>query len=182
MSEKIILTAEMIQAAKDYIPVVIKESWVNDCAEKCFNRLSITADGEELPPMYMVNDSLKARYLMAAFVGLYLQEKYVSDEKDPMLMCEEDYDKWAGSHVFNQIERMKREPDVRDKCFDLLYDYRMLEKRFHSAIIGLLTVQNDPVIRQNEMMANQMKALPELLGQLKELQEKVETDAERPIQ
>ena len=151
-------------------------------ADKCCNRLSITADGEQMPPMYMINDSLKSRYLLGAFVGMYLGMKYEPDASDKLLMSEMDYDKWAGSHVLNQMERLKRDTDVRDKCFDLLYDYRMLEKRFHSAIIGLLTVQNDPVIRQNEMMANQMKALPELLGQLKELQEKVETDAERPIQ
>lgn len=178
MSEKIILTAEMIQAAKDYIPIAMKETWVADNAAKCFDKLAITADGEQMPAMYMINDSLKARYLMAAFVGLYLGAEYLADEKDPALMSAEDYDRWAGSHVFNQIERMKHNQDIRDKCFDMLYDYRILEKRFHSYIIGLLTVQNDAVIRQNEMIANQMKALPELLGQLKKLQEKVEQDAE----
>ena len=179
MSEKIILTAEMIQSAKDYIPVGIKEAWVSDNASKCFDRLQITADGEQMPPMYMINESLKARYLMGAFVGMYLGINYMPDDSDPTLMASADYDRWAGSHIFNQIERMKRDPDVRDKCFDLLYDYRALEKRFHSSIIGLLAVQNDSVIRQQDLMATQMKQMPELMRQLKELTGKVEKDAEQ---
>lgn len=178
MSKTIELTKEMIQAAKDYVPVAVKEQWVSDCAEKCFDRLSITADGEQMPPMYMVNDSLKARYLMGAFVGMYLGLKYEPDESHALLMSAEDYDKWSGSHVFNQIERLKRDPDVRDKCFDMLYDYRMLEKRLHSSVLGLLTVQNDPVIRQNEMMAAQVKAMPEVLRQIKELRGEVPEEAE----
>lgn len=179
MRGKIELTKEAILAAEDYIPVTIKEQWVTDCADKCFDRLSITADGEQMPPMYMINESLKARYLMGAFVGMYLGLKYEPDGSDALLMGVEDYDKWAGSHVFNQIERLKRDPDVRDKCFDLLCDYRALEKRFHSSIIGLLTVQNDSVIRQQDLMATQMKQMPELMRQLRELTGKVEEDAEQ---
>lgn len=178
MSKTVELTKEMIQAAKDYVPVAVKKQWVSDCAEKCFDRLSITADGEQMPPMYMVNDSLKARYLMGAFVGMYLGLKYEPDESHALLMSAEDYDRWAGSHVFNQIERLKRDPDVRDKCFDMLYDYRMLEKRLHSSVLGLLTVQNDPVIRQNEMMAAQVKAMPEVLRQIKELRGEIPEEAE----
>ena len=173
MRQRVELTKELLLGAEDYIPVTIKEHWVSDCASKCFDRLSITADGEQMPAMYMVNDSLKARYLMGAFVGMYLGLKYEPDESDALLMSVEEYEKWAGSHVFNQIERMKRDPDVRDKCFDMLYDYRALEKRFHSSIIGLLAVQNDSVIRQQDLMATQMKQMPELMRQLRELKGKV---------
>lgn len=180
---KVELTKEMILAAKDYVPLEVKRAWVADCSDKCFDRLAITADGETMPPMYMVNSGLKARCLMGAFVGMYLGLDYEPDADNALLMSAEDYDKWAGSHIFNQFERMKRDPDVRDKCFDLLFDYRVLEKMFHAAVNGLLLVQNDPVIRQNELMATQMKELPKVLTQMKELQKKVskDGDAERPV-
>lgn len=175
---RIEVTKEMLLAAKDYVPLEVKKAWVADCADKCFDRLAITADGETMPAMYMVNSGLKARYLMGALVGMYLGLDYEPDGGDALLMSAEDYDKWAGSHVFNQIERMKRDPDVRDKCFDLLFDYRALEKQFHAAVGGILTVQNDPVIRQNELMAAQMREMPKVLNQIKEMQEKVSKEKE----
>lgn len=171
--ETIELTKEMILAAKSYIPLGIKDAWVADCSAKCFDRLAITADGEQMPPMYMVNASLKSRYLMGAFVGFYLCADYMAESEDnKALMSMEDYDKWAGSHIFNQLERWKRDADVKDKCFDILSDYRVLEKRFGLAINSLLTVQNDQVIRQNDLVKNQiMQEMPELLKGLQELQE-----------
>lgn len=174
MSEKIEITKETILEARDYVPLTEKEDWVADVAPKCFNKLAITADGEPVPPMYMVSTGLKCRYLMAALAGMYFGAEYQGDEKDPTMMSEAEYDRWASSHVLNQLERMKRESDVRDKCFDLLTDYKDLEKRLSSQINSLLTVQNDSVIRQTQYTTAQMKELPLILAQLKELQGKVD--------
>lgn len=171
MSEKIEITAEMILGASDYVPNAEKESWVTETAAKCFDKLAITADGESLPPMYRVNEGLKRRYLMAAFVHKYLQQGYNGDPKDPELMSEDDFDRWARSHVFEQINRMKHIIDVRDKCFDLMADYKDLEKRLASELYSLLNVQNDSVLRQSQYTAAQMKDLPSVIAQLKELQE-----------
>lgn len=176
--ERIEVTKEMLLGARDYLSLGIKEAWVRENAEKCFDRLAITADDEPMPPMYAVNGALKSRYLMAAFVAFYLRQDYEALKDDTALMSEEEYDRWAGSHVFNQIERWKRDSDLRDKCYDLLYDYRDLEKRFTAQIVGLLTVQNDSVIRQNELTASQMKELPAVLEQLKELQKAREGEPE----
>ena len=167
---EIVLTRELIAGAKDYLPDAVKEAWTAENAAKCFDKLQITADGEAMPPMYAVNASLKARYLMAAFAGLYLGAEYEAEADNVALMSVADYDRWAGSHVFNQMERMKRFIEVRDKIFDIIEDYRALEKRFHAAIGNLLTVQNDPVIRQNEVTSNAVKELPEVLKQLEALQ------------
>ena len=169
--EKVVISKEMIQAASDYIPLEEKEAWVADNAPKCFDKLAITADGEAMPPMYAVNVALKNRYLMAALVSMYLKQAYVADTKDEPLISREDYDKWANSHTINQIDRLKKDAEVRDKCYDILYDYRELEKMFSAQIYALLNVQNDSVIRQSEQMTNAIKELPALLEQLKELQE-----------
>lgn len=174
--EKITITKEMLLQAADYVENALKDTWVSDNAPKCFDKLTITSDDEPMPPMYMVNIGIKNRYLMGAFVGFYLKQPFNTENGNMALMTEQDYDKWAGSHVYNQVERWKRDAELRDKCYDLLADYKDIEKRFSAQLNGLLTVQNDSVIRQNDFTANQMKQLPELLEQLKELQGKVETD------
>ena len=175
MSDKIEITKEIMLAARDYVPNAEKEAWAAENATKCFDKLSIKgSDGEPAPDMYMVNSGLKARYLMGAFVGMYLGQKFEAEQDGSALMSEADYDRWAGSHAINQIERWKRDADLRDKCYDMLSDFKDLEKRLSAQISGLLSVMNDPVMRQNEYMAAQVKQMPELLEQLKEFQGKVE--------
>ena len=172
MSGKIELTKELMLGARDYIPLAEKEAWVAENAPKCFDQLAITADDEAMPPMFMVNTGLKSRYLMAALVNLYFRAKKTdASEADEWLMSVEEYDAWAGSHVFNQLERWKRDGDLKFKAYDLLYDYKDLEKRFSAQISSLLAVQNDPVIRQEQQTATNIKDLPAVLEQLKALQE-----------
>lgn len=168
--DKITITKEMLAAASDYMTSTAKEAWISENAPKCFDRLSITAGDDPMPPMYMINAGLKARYLMTA-LAYYLKQPFETDEKDNSLMSETDYDRWAGSHAINQIERWKSDRELRDKCFDLLSDYHELEKRFSAQLYGLLNVQNDFVLRQSQYSAAQMKELPQLLTQLKEMQE-----------
>lgn len=171
MENKITITEDMIAQACDYIPNADKQAWVIENAAKCFDKLEITADGEAVPPMYMVNEGLKRRYLMAAFAEKHLHQHYEPDEKDAALMSEAEYDRWAGSHVFGQMQRMKHIVSARDKCFDILEDWRDLTERFQAQLNGLLAVQNDAVMRQGEYTASQMKELPEVLKQLREYQE-----------
>lgn len=182
MNGKIIITRELMEQARDYIPLAEKEAWVAENAPKVFDKLAITSDGEPLPPMYMVNTGLKSRYLMAALVGLYFgfktAEPKSDDDADIWLMSVDDYDDWAGSHVFNQLERLKRDGELKTKAYDLMFDYKDLEKRFSAQISSLLAVQNDPVIRQNEMMAAQVKQLPVVMEQLNALQEKKMTNSQ----
>ena len=120
--------------------------------------------------MYMVNLGMKNRYLMAVLAS-YLHIGYETDERDERLMSIADYNRWAGSHVLNQIDRFKRDSEARDKCYDLLYDFREFEKLLSAQIYGLLNVQNDIVMRQSEQMSTAVKELPQLLTELKEMQE-----------
>ena len=165
---KIEITKELLEKARDYIPIAEKEAWAAEIAPLCFSQLSITADGNTMPPMYMVNTGLKSRYLMAALCTMYFGIPI--ENSDDKLMTEEEYDSWAGSHVFNQLERWKRDADVKYKAFDLAFDYKDLEKRLSTQISGLLAAQNDMVVRMAQDTAAQVKALPEILDALKELQ------------
>lgn len=177
--DNIVITKEIMLAANDYISLEAKEEWVAENAPKCFNRLAITADGEDMPPMYMINTALRSRYLMTVLARNYFNQEIEVEDDDNALMTVVEYDRWAGSHVFGQIDRLKHDVEARDRCYDLLADYRDLEKRFSSHMNALLMVQNDAVIRQNDYMATQMRRLPETIQALRELQEG-NTDAEQP--
>ena len=170
---KIEITKELLEKARDYIPIAEKEAWAAEIAPLCFSQLSITADGNAMPSMYMVNTGLKSRYLMAALCTMYFGMPI--ENSGEKLMTEEEYDSWAGSHVFNQLERWKRDADVKYKAFDLAFDYKDLEKRLSTQISGLLAAQNDMVVRMAQDTAAQVKALPEILDALKELQKKEST-------
>lgn len=170
--EKIELTKEMLAEARDYMTNALKEAWVSETAPKCFDRLAITADKDPLPPMYMVNMGLKSRYLMTIFVHEYLRQPFEVDPTDEMLMSEADFDRWAGNHIFCQLAKLKNDASVRDKCYNIIYDYHDLEKRLTAQLNGLLTVQNDSVLRENQLMAAQIQQLPQVREQLLELIEK----------
>lgn len=168
--ERITITADAITTAKDYMPIAEKEKWAAETAAKCFDKLAISTGTGAMPPMYAINTGLKSRYLMAVLVGYYLGQDYEPDAEDAALISEADYDKWAGGHVLNEIERWKSEPSIRNKCFDILSDYRDLEKRLSAQISGLLAVQNDPVLRQTLHNAASLQDLPKVLEQLRDLQ------------
>ncbi len=165
------ITEEDIRLATDYIANAVKEQWVSETAPKCLDKYNIEVDGEALPPMYAVNSGKKARFLMLAFCVAYLHKEVKSDEKDGDLMDEEEYDLWAGNHIFCQINRLKSNLAVKDKCFDILSDYADLEKRLSTQINALLAVQNDSVMRQAQYNKSAMKELPEVIGELQKLQE-----------
>lgn len=165
------ITKEMLLAAKDYIPIAQKGEWVSDVAEMCFERYSITYGDQQFPPMYGVNTELKSRFLMGFFIRHYLGIKEGNESNEPWLMPEDEYDKWAASHVFGQLDRWKHDAEVRDKCFDLLADYKDLEKRLSSRISGLLAVQNDFLVRSSQDLSTQMQALPSILKALEEMKQ-----------
>lgn len=172
MGDSFILTKNMMLSARTYLPLAEKMTFVNENAPKCFDRLQISAGDDAMPPMYMENTALKSRYLMFALLVKYfhlLVNVETENEKPGELLAEEDFDYFAGGHIFSQIERFKSDAALRDRCFDLLNDYRDLERRMNAQISGLLAVQNDPVMRQSMLMRADMMVLPGLMDELKKL-------------
>lgn len=172
--KKFPLKKEMLLNARTYLPLAEKMAFVNENAPKCFDRLQISAGDDAMPPMFMENTALKSRYLMYALTAMYLGfavDTEPEDDAEGTLLTEEGYDFYAGSHIFSQIERFKSDAELRDRCFDLLSDYRDLEQRMNAQIAGLLAVQNDPVMRQSMLMRADMEALPGLVDELKKLGE-----------
>lgn len=174
--EKIAITKQQLLNARDYIPAAEKNAFIEQASEHCFEKLSITTGVESLPPMWMTDHDAKARFLMGALAGLYFGLDYARDETGAM--STEEYDRWAGSHVFGQLDRMKSDRELRDKVYDLLNDYFTLEKRLTGRLNGLLTVQNDAVVRQAMIQQAQIEKMRETervnTAQLEELRKHVQ--------
>lgn len=172
--DKIQITKENLMRMPDYVPLREKMQFVKEAADLCFDRVELKIDGGldsmPMPPLYKENTAIKSRVLMAAYAKLYLNE-LCEFEKSPWLMTESDYDRFAASHIMNQIERMKRyDGEVRDKAFDVISDMRDLEKRLNTEIYGLTQVMNEPVTRV--IMAVQSQTTPEAVsGALNELKD-----------
>lgn len=186
---KIIITEEILKNARDYIPYAEKKRFLDDCAGRCFDRLEISADGGAglvaMPPMYKKNPFLVRRYMTAAVVMLYLQLPCAPADrkKDAWMISLDKYDEIAASHIFNQLDRLKSKVSsqvYKDKIFDMIADYRELEKMMNDEIYALLQVMNEPITR---MLASiQLTATPDSLRsaaeQLKNVRDELETQIE----
>ena len=146
------MSAKWLAEARTYMPLMKKTEIASRCAEKCLEEVRITTEGRaggDTPPMY------RAVVLIAAVVGL--KRDFEGAEGDEWLMSADDYDRWAGDHLMHQIERMKAEGgESRNRAFDLIGDYREMEKRLNSEIYADLQIMNDPVARLSMAMASAM--------------------------
>lgn len=180
--DKIILTEDSIKKAVSYAPIAMKENFVDHCSMKCLQRVQVNLDVDSdtaMPNMYMEDTFIKSRYLMSALAVLYLgipMKEIKTEINDAWLMERDEYDRWAMSHVLNQLERMKGKAELRDKVFDLLRDYRDLEKRLSTGIYNALNVMNDTANRifQKIQMDTSAEALEASKKNLEDLMAEVE--------
>ena len=180
--EKIIITEEQMKNAVTYAPAKVKEEFVEYCCLRCLSTSKIdlgVGDNSAMPNMYIEDTFAKSRYLMTALCVLYLgipSDKLDKESGDDWLMTDAEYDHYAMSHIVNQIERMKSNAELRDKAFDLLRDYRDLEKRLNTAIYNTMAVMNDPINRLFQKLAFDMspEALEAQKKELERLQQEME--------
>lgn len=183
---KIVLTEDSVKDAISYVPIQTKEEFCDYCARRCIQKVTVSLNGAEesaMPDMWMENTFDKSRYLMTALLVLYLGvpvKEVEREEGNIWLMTKKHYDKCGRSHLINQLDRMKGTAAVRDKVFDLLRDYRDLEKRLSTEIYSNLNIQNDPANRiimkltmdmSSEAMEEQRKAFEELQKGIEEMKE-----------
>lgn len=151
-----------------YIELAAKTEWVSLVSDSCMDKVALSFDGESMPNMYMENADRKSRFLLGFFLRLYLHYNWEhsegEDQIDEWLVPYDEYDKWMRGHLFAQIEKFKSDKDVKDICFNLLAEYKDVERRLNNEIYGKLQVKNDPVTRQ--IMHQQMNMTPEAIEQL----------------
>ena len=163
------ITAEdLASKVNTYIELAAKTEWVSLVSDKCMDKVELSFMDEAMPTMYMENADRKSRFLLGFFLRLYLnwnwEHEDKEDQSDEWLVPYDVYDKWMRGHIFAQIEKFKSDKDVKDICFNLLSEYKDVERRLNNEIYGKLQVKNDPVTRQ--IMQQQMNMTPEAIEQL----------------
>ena len=185
MADEFKITRNIMENATTYLPIGMKELICASLARDCVKETSairpleaeIESDGFMLEPVYCENTAKKARCMMGILLAFYL--KLRSD--DETIMCDvEDYDNWAGAHVLNQIERYKA-GEFREKAFDLLSDYREMEKMLNSAIYSVLREMNDPVKRIIHSIGamGSEEGLQSAIAMMEQTQEGIKQEQER---
>lgn len=143
----IILTKEILQNASDYMPAEEKQLWADRVANVCIVSVDMTGKDDNgrvlpVPPRCEENNLARTFALAQALAQEYL--KLYPKEK---VLLETDYEEILSSHLVNQIEKLKSDRDVRDKAFNVLYDFGELKKMLNTSIFSKLGHLNDPLSR-----------------------------------
>lgn len=169
--EPFIIDEEMIKKATSYIPLATKKAIATALADACLVAVDKTTENIAtetqlpIPQLYREECGAKPLYLMYYFLTEYLHIK-LSDE-----FTEEEYDYYASSHIFNQLERFKTaDKEIKDKVFDILYDFKELKKMLDTEIFNLKESRNDGVERISASIS--LFSSPENVKQLNDLLQK----------
>lgn len=166
----VILTEEDIRNAKSYVPIETKQAMANWMTVFCVEEHKSPNDGKllPLPPVYKENRMTRQLFMMGVLAHLYLGKpcewQSVSfeatdgrvEKKLDLMMDADAYNEWAGSHVLNQMERMKKlKGETADKVFDILSDYKLFEQMLLGAIRDEVSVRNSEADRLAMILAVQ---------------------------
>lgn len=169
--EPFIVDEEMIKKATSYIPLATKKAIATALADACLVAVDKTTENIAtetqlpIPQLYREECGAKSLYLMYYFLTEYLHIA-VSDE-----FTEEEYDYYASSHIFNQLERFKTaDKEIKDKVFDILYDYKELKKMLDTEIFNLKESRNNGLERVQSYI--DLFASPDNIKQLNDLLQK----------
>ena len=140
-----------IQRAKSYLPIMQKTALAQALAPMCIQRVRMFAPvpGEEnavpVPDRYQEDILRKSLCMGFVLTYYYLQmpeivEQYVGDSSP--ILAANDYDRYG--NIIQQLQRMKmskypmkeERDDFRDKVYDLLADYKDMEKRLKPGTVG----------------------------------------------
>lgn len=170
--EKFIITDEMIRGAESYIPFVDKLTIVSETAEACLEPVDKETAGIAteaqlpIPQLYKERSGAKQYFLMYYFLTRYLHVTLFEEG-----WSTEEYDYYASSHIFNQLERFKSgDAEIKNKVFDILYDYKQLKSMLEVEIYNLKEAKNSALDRLQDSIS--LFASPENVAKLNELMQK----------
>ncbi len=145
--KKFMITEEMLKGASDYLPLQKKVALAKAIAPSCICKSKTAEQNQKgleflaLPTLWVDDLETKNLYIMSVLLSEYLKMNIPEDFTDG------DYDKYASSHIFNQLERFKSNAILKDKIFDLINDFRDFKKILDTEIYNEKEVRNDPVAR-----------------------------------
>lgn len=182
------LTEDMMRKAESYLSLSAKEAIVQTVLPGCVKRIfdydyekdAYQTKEDDLPttmPMYGEDTAFKSRVVMGTVLHFYLG----IDIGENLSIEPEVYDLYAGSHIMNQIERFKANPELKSKSFDMLADIRDFEKRLNCAVYSLLQLKNDVggrVLNALGVMMSQ-EALENVIRATNEAQQGMQAEQQR---
>lgn len=157
MEDRIIITPEMLEKASDYIPLLERQEMLESIARVCVVKVKMdvkltgTDEVVSMPERYQEHRIMTKMCLMGVLALKYLHVDYDGEDRS-LQMPANIYDYWAGSHVLNQIEKLRSDKTVGDKAFRILKDYRDFCSDLYREIDILLGHQNDVVYRMMDAM------------------------------
>ncbi len=175
--EPFVITEEMIDKATSYLAFTEKLEIVNELAESCIEAVKgidgiATETQLPIPQLYKERCGAKQYFIMYYFLTKYLHIDIKADEWN-----DERFDYYAGSHIFNQLERFKSgNAEIKNKVFDILYDFKELKKMLDTEIFNLKESRNDTLNRIQDSIS--LYASPENIKQLTDLLQKTIGDIE----
>ena len=145
--EKFVITKETVQNAKTYMPLDEKWNYAKVLSQTCLVEAGEQEKSMGLSPLWKEDNYLKAicvqNIFLSYYLGLELQE----------VATVEEFDRYAEGQYMNCLERFKNDPALKEKIFDMLYDFRELKKLIDVEIYQEKQVRNDSINRLLENMA-----------------------------
>ena len=170
-----LLTEDMLLKAETYIPLMMKREFAEIVAPDCIEPVEMSVQKTQsdatvaLPQMYEEKPHMRQLYLLQFFLLHYLKLEDVPDE-----FSAKEYDYYASSHLFCQLDKLKNKAtssEVKDKVYCLLADFRELQKWLDRKIGALLKSHNDALERflAGIAIASSPDAVRKLTEELKEV-------------
>ena len=157
---------------RTYLPLRKKQEIAEQVAQRavCRYRSAASYAGDPImeQSLYAEDTGLRARYLLGALLKFYLGIAFDPVEGEEYLLSEDDYDRAAGQHPLNALERLKSDAGARNAVFDLLRDYKDLERMVNAELAAVLAASNDLLPRLLTVLT--ATASPRALEQLSEVE------------
>ena len=151
MEQYFVLTEEMVKKAKTYMPLLEKEKFaqqISDIVVKPKDTAEQNKIGNLPLPELFFEDITQRNYAFLSIVLGYYFDITMEDKGDVW----ETYDFYAGKQIFNQLERFKSNPELKEIVFDLVADIKDFRKMIDVHIENDITNRNDPLGRLGATM------------------------------
>lgn len=187
----ITITKEDIEQANTFLPIEIKAILSQTIAELSLDKVEMKTDADEaLPPMWKERRGTKELMLMGVFCRAYLNKDFkcnqipardaktgeLTETECDYFMTSEVYNEWAGSHIFNQLDKLKKDKSIADKVYDILDDFYAFRNMVNGEIRDMVEEKNDVVGRLSQFMKVSMLEAAHTLNTFKDSTDKVKKD------
>lgn len=155
-----VVTKDILRGAISYMPLKTKVEIAKDIADNCLKDIDTDEQNKigesiiSLPHLKGEDLAMKNILLLGQLLTYYfhldIHDKDADgNDLDPFVI----YDYFCEGHLLNQIERFKSDPEVKDKVFDLLADYKDFKKIVETEIYNRKSNANDPIPRLSAAIA-----------------------------